>query len=159
RAPVAAAILAAGGAQIGAVRRFAAASWHWFFIALSTLVFLLALEEFALGNNARAGVAATALQTVIVAFGMIWAAKRRFIVELARLGPGRWWLPVAGRAIDAVLLLGSGLWVARLFGYDVLDPAAGSFAETVLRPLFKAATTLAVAWLLWATVRGFLGGR
>jgi small-conductance mechanosensitive channel len=55
--------------------------------------------------------------------------------------------------------LGSAVWVARLFGYDVLDPAIGGFTETVLRPLFKAAATLAVAWLVWATIGGFLGGR
>jgi hypothetical protein len=77
RAPVGAAILAAAGAQPGGARRFAAASWHWFFIALSTLVFLLALEEFAVGNNPRTAGATTALQTVIVAFGMVWAAKHR----------------------------------------------------------------------------------
>ncbi|MBV8653237.1 MAG: mechanosensitive ion channel [Alphaproteobacteria bacterium] len=159
RAPVGAAVLAAGGDHPSPGRQFAAASWHWFFIAMSMVVFLLAIEEFALGNNTRAGVATTALQTVIVAFAMIWAAKRRFVAELARLGPGRWWLPVASRAIDVTLLLGSALWLVRLFGYDVLDPAAGSFAETMLRPLFKAATTLAVAWLVWATVGGFLRGQ
>jgi small-conductance mechanosensitive channel len=159
RAPVAAAILRAGGAQPGGARRFAAASWHWFFIALSTLVFLLALEEFAVGNNPRTAGAATALQTVIVAYGMVWAAKHRFVVEYAQLSPGRWWLPVVSRAIDVTLLLGSAVWVARLFGYDVLDPAIGGFTETVLRPLFKAATTLAAAWLVWAMIRGFLGER
>src|SRR5262249_23433790 len=142
RAPVGAAILAAGGGQIGGVRRFAAASWHWFFITLSMLVFLVAIEEITVGNNPRAGGAVTALQTVIVAFAMIWAAKRRFVVECARLTQGRWWLPVVARAIDVTLLLGSAVWLARLFGYDVLDPAAGGFAATVLRPLFKAATTL-----------------
>lgn len=157
--PIAATILAAAGATRGAAWQFAAASWHWVFIALSTLVFLLALEEFTIGNNLRAAGAATAMQTVIFALGMIWAAKRRCVIEYLRLSPGRWWLPVASRAIDAILLLGSGLWLARLFGYDVLNPADGGAAETVLRPLFKAATTLAVAWLVWVTIGGFLGGR
>jgi small-conductance mechanosensitive channel len=159
RSPVASAILAAGGSKLSFARQFAAAWWHWLFIALSVLVFLLALEEFTVGKNPRAGVAATALQTVIVAFGMIWAAKRRFVVEYARRTSGRWWLPVVSRAVDVILLLGSALWLTQVWGYDVLDPEAGSFAEMVLRPLFKAATTLAVAWLIWAMIRGFLGER
>jgi moderate conductance mechanosensitive channel len=159
RAPVASAILAAGGSTLSLARQFAAAWWHWFFIALSVLVFLLAIEEFTVGNNPQAGVAATALQTVIVAFGMIWAAKRRFVIEYARLTTGHWWLPVVSRTVDVILLLGSALWLARVWGYDVLDPDAGSFVEMILRPLFKAATTLAVAWLIWATIRGFLGER
>ena len=116
RSPVATAILAAGGAARGTAWNFAAASWHWVFIGLSTLIFLLALEEIAVGNNPRAADAATALQTVIVAFALIWAAKRRFVIDDLRLNPSRWWLTVASRALDAVLLLGSALWLARRFG-------------------------------------------
>jgi small-conductance mechanosensitive channel len=158
RSPVAAAILAAGGGLRATAWKFAAASWHWVFIGLSTLVFLLALEEFVVGNNPRAAAAATALQTVIVGFALIWAAKRRFVIEDVRLNPGRWWLTVASRTLDVVLLLGSALWLARLFGYDVLSPTGGA-GETVLRPIFKAATTLSVAWLIWVAIRGFLGER
>jgi small-conductance mechanosensitive channel len=123
------------------------------------LVFLLALEEFTIGNNPYALGAATALQAVIVAFTMIWAAKRRFVVEYGALDPGRWWLPVASRAVDVILLLASALGLLRLWGYDVLNPAAGSVAEMVLQPLFKAVTTLAVAWLIWAMIGGFLRER
>ena len=154
RSPVAAAILAAGGTEPGRARRVAAASWHWFFIALSVLIFLLALEEYAIGNNPRAGIAATALQTAIVAMALVWAAKHRFIVEYCQLTATGWWRPVLNRTVDVVVLLGGTLWLARVWGYDVLDPGGG-----ILHALFKAAATLAAAWVIWATIGGFLGER
>jgi small-conductance mechanosensitive channel len=159
RSPVATAILAAGGTEPSRARRVAAATWHWFFIALSSLIFLLAFEEYAVGNNPRAGIAATALQTAIVAMSLVWAAKHRFILEYCQLTATRWWRPVLNRTVDVVVLLGGTVWLAQVWGYDVLAPESGGAAGAVLHALFKAVTTLAVAWLIWATIGGFLRER
>lgn len=159
RSPVATAILAAGGTEPSAARRVAAATWHWFFILLSSLIFLLAIEEYAIGNNPRAGIAAAALQTAVVAMSLVWAAKHRFILEYCQMTVAGWWRPVLNRAVDVAVLLGGTLWLARVWGYDVLDPGSGGDTGAVLHSIFKAVTTLAVAWLIWATIGGFLRER
>jgi len=158
-APVAAAILIAGGEHPSRARQFAAAFWHWFFIALAIAVFVLALAQYVLGNNADAGAAAAALQAVVVAMSLAWAAKQRFIQEYARHAPQHWWRPFINRAVDMIVFFGGFVWLAKLWGYDLLDPDAGGFAATTLRPIFRASATLAVAWLVWSAIGGFLRER
>ena len=157
--PVSAAILVAGGEHPSRVRQFAAAIWHWFFITLAIAVFVLALAQYILGNNMDAGTAAAALQAVVVAMSLAWAAKQRFIHEYARHAPHHWWRPLINRAIDMTVFFCGFVWLAKLWGYDLLDPAAGGFAATVLRPIFRASATLAVAWLVWSAIGGFLHER
>ena len=159
RRSIAGAILAAGGPEAGRTRRAIASGWHYGLIALSMVIFVLALEEYALGNNPRAGLAAAALQTAVVGMTLIWAAKRRFVLDYERRTRSRWWQPVANRTIDVVVLLGGMTWLAHVWGYGVLDAAPGTFAATVLRPMFKAVATLSIAWLIWAAIGGFLGER
>jgi len=158
-APVAAAILVAGGEHPSRARRFAAAFWHWFFIALAVVVFVLALAQYILGNNTDAGSAAAALQAVVVAMSLAWAAKQRFIHEYARHAPQHWWRPFINRAVDMIVFFGGFVWLAKLWGYDLLDADAGGFTATTLRPVFRASATLAVAWLVWSAIGGFLRER
>ncbi|MDB5360834.1 MAG: hypothetical protein JWO51_2131 [Rhodospirillales bacterium] len=159
RAPVAAAILVAGGDHPSRARRTAAATWHWFFIALTLVVFVLALTQYIIGNNTEAGAAAAALQAVIVGMALAWAAKQRFIAEYARHAPHHWWRPVVNHAVDMIVFFGGFVWLARLWGYDLLEPGADGFAATTLRPIFRALVTLAVAWLVWSAIGGFLKER
>lgn len=159
RAPIAAAILVAGGDHPSRTRQFAAAFWHWFFIALSIIVSALALAQYTVGNNAEAGPAAAALQAVIVGMSLAWAAKQRFIQEYARHAPHHWWRAVINRAVDMIVFFCGFVWLAQLWGYDLLDPAAGGFAATTLRPIFRATVTLAVAWIVWSAIGGFLRER
>lgn len=159
RAPVSAGILVAGGEAPGWPRRLAALSWHLVFIALSVAIFLLAVEQYTVGNNPRAAIAATASQSAIVGMALVWAAKRRFIFDYRRSALPLWWRPTASRTVDILILFGGLAWLAGIWGYGLLDAEAGSLAATLLRPLFKAAATLAAAWLIWSAISGFLGER
>lgn len=156
RKPVSSAILIAGGERPGAARRLAAALWHWSFIAFSFVVFFLALEQYATGNGANTSSAASALQTVVVGMSLAWAAKQRFIHDYCLHAPAPWWRPVLNRAVDLTVLFCGLVWLARLWGFDLLDPDAAGIAVRVLRPIFRAAATLAVAWLVWTAIDGFL---
>ncbi|GGF09259.1 hypothetical protein GCM10011611_13470 [Aliidongia dinghuensis] len=161
RAPVSAAILVAGGDHPRLGRRLAAALWHWVFILLSWTIFLLAVEQYALGSGTGTGTveAAGALQAVIVGMSLAWAAKQRFITEYGRHDQVRWWQPVVNRTVDMVVLIGGFAWLATLWGFDVFDPDATGATATVLRPLFRATITLALAWLTWSAIGGFLRER
>ena len=158
-APVAAAILVAGGEHPSRPRRFAAAFWHWFFIALAVAVFVLALAQYVIGNNTETGTAAVALQAVVIGMSLAWAAKQRFIAEYARHAPRHWWRPVLNRAVDLIVFFSGFVWLAKLWGYDLFDPGATGLAATTLRPIFRASVTLAVAWLAWSAIGGFLNER
>ncbi|HEV2678672.1 MAG TPA: mechanosensitive ion channel domain-containing protein [Aliidongia sp.] len=155
-APVSAAIILAGGEHPSAGRRLAAALWHWLFIVLSVVLFLLALEQYALGNSANTSGAASALQVVIVGMSLSWAAKQRFIHEYGRHARSHWWRPVVNRAVDLAVLIGGLAWLTRLWGFDVFDPNTGGITAAVLRPAFRASVTLAIAWLVWSAIGGFL---
>jgi len=159
QAPVAAAILVAGGEHPSRARRVAAAFWHWVFIVLAIAVFALAMAQYIVGNNTEAGAAAAALQAVIIGMSLAWAAKQRFIAEYARHAPHHWWRPVLNRTVDLVVFFGGCLWLATLWGYDLLDPGATGIAATMLRPIFRAALTLAVASVAWSAIGGFLNER
>ena len=159
RKPIAAGILAAGGEHPSAPRRFAAAFWHWFFIALAIAVFALALEQYAEGGSAHIGAAVAALQIAIVVMSLAWAAKQRFIAEYARHRTAHWWRPVANRAVDMIVFIGGFVWLARIWGYDLLDPHATGGAVAFLRPIFRATVTLAVTWLIWSAIGGVLRDR
>jgi small-conductance mechanosensitive channel len=156
RRPVAAGILVAGGEHPSALRRFAAAIWHWIFIALAVVVFTLALEQSVESGGAYTGAAAAALQIAIVVMALAWAAKQRFIAEYARHGTAHWWRPVANRAVDMVVFIGGFVWLARIWGYDLLDSHATGGAVVFLRPIFRATVTLAVTWLVWSAIGGVL---
>ena len=157
--PIAAAILVTGGSRPAWPRRVAAGSWHWLFIALSVVIFVLAVEQYAVGNNLRAALAATASQSAIVGMALVWAAKQRFLFDHRQSATRSWWRPTANRALDVAVLLGGLVWLARIWGYDVLDAADGGVTAHFLRPLFKAVATLASAWLVWSAIGGFLRER
>src|SRR4029077_3531513 len=71
RGAIARAILAATGGEPGPVRRAVAASWHWFFIALSLGIFSGSGIELALGKGAWVARAATATQGIFVALAVV----------------------------------------------------------------------------------------
>ncbi|HLZ65971.1 MAG TPA: mechanosensitive ion channel family protein [Aliidongia sp.] len=159
RAPIAGGILAGGGEHPRPMRRFAAAFWHWAFIALAVAVFVLAVIQYVVDHAARSSAAAVALQAFILAVSLAWAAKQRFIAEHARHTPAHWWRPLVNRAIDMIVLIGGFVWLAGVWGYDPLDPGARGIAVTVLRPILRATITLALTWLIWSTISGFLRER
>src|SRR5215469_1332122 len=74
RRPIARAILAATGVEPGPVRRAVAASWHWFFIALSLGIFFGSGIELALGKGAWVARAATATQGIVVVLAVVGQA-------------------------------------------------------------------------------------
>ena len=159
RAPGATAILLAGGEHPSRMRRFAAGFWHWFFIALAIGVLALGLVQSIVGNGVDAGAAAVALQAVIIGMSLAWAAKQRFILDYARQSPYHWWRPVVNRTVDMIVFFGGFVWLARVWGYDLFDPSIAGFAATTLRPIFRALVTLAIAWLVWSAIGGFLDER
>ena len=159
RAPVAAAILVAGGEHPSRARRLAAAFWHWFFIALTLAIFSLTMAQYIIGNDTEAAAPGAALQAVIIGMALAWAAKQRFIMEYARHAPHHWWRPVVNRAVDLIVFFSGFVWLADLWGYDLFDPGATGLAATTLRPIFRASATLAVAWLVWSAIGGFLSER
>ena len=159
RRTVASSILMAGGETPSPLRRFVAASWHWVFIALSFLIIGLALEQYAIGYNTAAGGAAAALQTGLVGMAFAWGSKERFLIEYSPGSGGGPWRQVVSRLIDLVMILGGLAWLSSLWGYDIFDPAQAGVTDTILRPAFRAAATLAVAWLVWSAIGSLLRDR
>src|SRR5499427_6900062 len=86
RRPIARAILAATGVEPGPVRRAVAASWHWFFIALSLGIFFGSGIELALGKGAWVARAATATQGIFVALAVVGQASHNLIGRLCAGG-------------------------------------------------------------------------
>src|SRR6516162_6490399 len=82
RRPIGRAILAATGGEPGPIRRAVAASWHWFFIALSLGILIAATIEFALGKGAWVARASTATQGIVVALAVVGQASHNLISRL-----------------------------------------------------------------------------
>src|SRR6516165_4493738 len=80
RRPVGRAILAATGGEPGPIRRGVAATWHWFFIALSLGILIAATIEFALGKGAWVARASTATHGIVVAW-ILWTVLSAVIDE------------------------------------------------------------------------------
>jgi moderate conductance mechanosensitive channel len=160
RHPIARAILAATGGEPGRVRRAVAASWHWFFIALSLGIFFGSGIELALGKGAWVARAATATQGIVVALAVIGQASHNLIARLcacdatdirrtlrrarlhralSRLADAFWWI------------LGAA-WLGETWGLDLVDPEPGSIERMVLRPALEAAATIVAAWILWTAL-------
>ena len=159
RTVVAQAILSADGTTPGTLRRWIARLWHWFYILFALVVMAFTLEQYVATNNVAVGRAASALQTVIIGMALAWAAKHRFIADYQAARPGAWWHEVVNHSVDMVVLIGGLVWLATLWGFDLFDPEAPGIAQTVLRPLFRAGVTLAIAWAVWSAIDGFLRER
>ena len=160
RRPIARAILAATGGEPGPVRRAVAASWHWFFIALSLGIFVAAGIEFALGKGAWVARASTATQGIVVALALVGQASHNLIARLfagaetdIRLTLRRTRFRRALSALSDVFLwiLGAA-WLGETWGLDLVDPAPGSFERLFLRPALEAAATVVAAWILWTAL-------
>src|SRR5262252_9095143 len=76
----------ATGGEPGPVRRAVAASWHWFFIALSLGIFFGSGIELALGKGAWVARAATATQGIFVALAVVGQASHNLIGRLCAGG-------------------------------------------------------------------------
>jgi small-conductance mechanosensitive channel len=160
RRPIARAILAATGGEPGPVRRAVAASWHWFFIALSLGIFFGSGIEFALGKGAWVAHAATATQGIVVALAVVGQASHNLIARLctcdtidSRLILRRARLHRAlSRLSDAFLWILGAAWLGETWGLDLIDPAPGSLERLFVRPVLEAAATVVAAWILWTAL-------
>jgi len=157
RHPIARAILAATGAEPGPVRRAVAASWHWFFIALSLGIFFGSGIELALGKGAWVARSATATQGIVVALAVVGQASHNLIGRLCacdgtniRLTLRRARLNRAlSRLVDAFLWILGAAWLGETWGLDLVDPAPGTIERLFVRPALEAAATVVAAWILW----------
>jgi len=157
RRPIARAILAATGGEPGPVRQAVAASWHWFFIALSVGIFFGSGIELALGKGAWVARAATATQGIIVALAVVGQASHNLIGRLCacdgtniRLTLRRARLNRAlSRLVDAFLWILGAAWLAETWGLDLVDPEPGTIERLFVRPALGAAATVVAAWILW----------
>src|SRR5215831_722865 len=165
RRPIARAILAATGDEPGPVRRAVAASWHWFFITLTLVVFLMASVEFSLGKGAAAVFSSASATTgIIVALAVLGQASHNLIARLflaeagdVRLASRRGRLRRAlHRLSEAFLWILGGAWLAETWGLDLVNPPPGSLAQLFVRPIFEAAATIVAAWILWIGIIGAL---
>ena len=165
RHPIARAILAATGDEPGPVRRAVAASWHWFFITLTLVIFLMASVEFSLGKGAASVFSSASATTgIIVALAVLGQASHNLIARLflaeagdVRLASRRGRLRRAlHRLSDAFLWILGGAWLAETWGLDLVKPAPGSLAQLFLRPIFEAAATIVAAWILWTVISAII---
>ncbi len=162
--PIARAILAATGGEPGPVRRAVAASWHWFFIALSLGIFLAAGIEFALGKGAWVARASTATQGIVVALAVLGQASHKLIARWfvgeetdIRLGLRRARFRRAlSRLADAFLLILGAAWLGETWGLDLVQPAPGSIERLFVRPALEAAATVVAAWILWTALSAII---
>ena len=160
RRPIARAILAATGGEPGPVRRAVAASWHWFFIALSLGIFFGSGIEFALGKGAWVARAATATQGIVVALAVVGQASHNLIARLCacdatdiRRTLRRARLHRAlSRLSDAFVWLLGAAWLGETWGFDLIDPEPGSIERLFVRPALEAALTVVAAWILWTAL-------
>ena len=154
------AILAATGGEPGPVRRAVAASWHWFFIALSIGIFFGAGIEFALGKGAWVARASTSTQGIIVALAVVGQASHNLISRLCacdttdvRLSLRRARLHRAlSRLADAFWWILGAAWLGETWGFDLVDPEPGSIERLFVRPALEAAATVVAAWILWTVL-------
>jgi small-conductance mechanosensitive channel len=157
RHPIARAILAATGGEPGPVRRAVAASWHWFFIALSLGIFFGSGIELALGKGAWVARAATATQGIVVALAVVGQASHNLIARLCtcdttniRLTLRRARLHRAlSRLSDALVWILGAAWLGETWGLDLVDPEPGTIERLFVRPALEAAVTVVAAWILW----------
>jgi small-conductance mechanosensitive channel len=160
RHPIARAILAATGGEPGPVRRAVAASWHWFFIALSLGIFFGSGIELALGKGAWVARAATATQGIVVALAVVGQASHNLIGRLCacdatdiRRTLRRARLHRAlSRLSDAFVWLLGAAWLGETWGFDLIDPEPGSIERLFVRPALGAALTVVAAWILWTAL-------
>ena len=160
RHPIARAILAATGGEPGPVRRAVAASWHWFFIALSLGIFFGSGIELALGKGAWVARAATATQGIVVALAVVGQASHNLIGRLCacdatdiRRTLRRARLHRAlSRLSDAFVWLLGAAWLGETWGFDLIDPEPGSIERLFVRPALEAALTVVAAWILWTAL-------
>ena len=160
RHPIAGAILAATGGEPGPVRRAVAASWHWFFIALSLGIFFGSGIELALGKGAWVARAATATQGIVVALAVVGQASHNLIARacacdatdirrtLRRARLHR----ALSRLADAFLWIMGAAWLGETWGLDLVDPAPGTIERLFVRPALEAAATVVAAWILWTVL-------
>jgi moderate conductance mechanosensitive channel len=164
RRPIARAVLAATGGEPGAVRRAVAASWHWFFIALSLGIFFGSGIEFALGKGAWVARAATATQGIVVGLAMVGQASHNLIARACacdgtdiRLTLRRMRLHRAlSRLADAFVWILGAAWLGETWGLDLVDPAPGTIERLFVRPALEAAATVVAAWILWTVLSAII---
>ena len=157
RRPIARAILAATGGEPGPVRQAVAASWHWFFIALSVGIFFGSGIELALGKGAWVARAATATQGIIVALAVVGQASHNLIGRLCACDGANMRLTLRrarlnhalSRLVDAFLWILGAAWLAETWGLDLVDPEPGTIERLFVRPALGAAATVVAAWILW----------
>lgn len=160
RRPIARAILAATGGEPGPIRRAVAASWHWFFIALSLGIFFGSGIEFALGKGAWVARAATATQGIIIALAVVGQASHNLIGRLCpgdaadvRVGLRRARFRRAlSRLADTFLWILGAAWLCETWGLNLVDPEPGSIERMIVRPALEAAATIVAAWILWTAL-------
>src|SRR6516162_2855420 len=160
RRPIARAILAATGGEPGPVRRAVAASWHWFFIALSLGIFFGSGIELALGKGAWVARAATATQGIVVVLAVVGQASHNLIGRLCacegtniRLTLRRARLHRAlSRLVDAFIWILGAAWLGVTWGLDLVDPEPGTIERLFVRPALEAAATVVAAWILWTVL-------
>jgi small-conductance mechanosensitive channel len=164
RRPIARAILAATGGEPGPVRRAVAASWHWFFIALSFGIFFGSGIELALGKGAWVARAATATQGIVVALAVVGQASHNLIARLCacdatniRLTLRRARLHRAlSRLSDALVWILGAAWLGETWGLDLVDPEPGTIERLFVRPALEAAVTVVAAWILWMVLSAII---
>jgi moderate conductance mechanosensitive channel len=160
RRPISRAILAATGGEPGPVRRAVAASWHWFFIALSVGIFLTAGIEFALGKGAWVARASTATQGIVIVLAVVGQASHNLITracacdatDLRRTLRRARLHRALSRLADAFLWILGAAWLGETWGLDLVDPAPGSIERLFIRPAIEAAATVVAAWILWTVL-------
>jgi moderate conductance mechanosensitive channel len=164
RRPIGRAILAATGGEPGPVRRAVAASWHWFFIALSLGIFVAAGIEFALGKGAWVAQASTATQGIVVVLAVVGQASHNLIARacacdatdirrtLRRARLHR----ALSRLVDAFWWILGAAWLGETWGLDLVDPAPGTIERLFVRPALEAAVTVVAAWILWTVLSAII---
>ena len=165
RHPIARAILAATGGKPGPVRRAVAASWHWFFIALALGIFLATSVELSLGRGASWVLSAASATTgIVVAIAVLGQASHNLIARLGLAEAGDVRVALRRERLrralhhlsDAFLWILGGAWLAETWGLDLVNPAPSSLAQLFVRPIFEAAATVIVAWILWAVISAII---
>jgi moderate conductance mechanosensitive channel len=167
RRPIAHAILAATGGEPGAFRRTVAASWHWLFSAGAIAIVVAATIAFSLGSGASVASAASATLGIVVILAVLWQAARNLIERLftgdrtdLRLAPRRErFRRVLRRLCDALVWILGAVWLGESWGFDIVNPAPGTFARMVVRPAFGAAATVVTAWILWTALSAVIDDR
>jgi hypothetical protein len=51
------------------------------------------------------------------------------------------------------------VWLAETWGFDIIDPAQGTFARLFVRPGFGAAATIVAGWILWTALSAVIDDR